>query len=52
MELNQTKKYFIMRKVVEMTLEKTVNIHHNKEITMMQMRETNYEKEVGEILRN
>ena len=41
-----------MRKAEEMTLEKTVNIYHNNEITMMQMRETNYEKEVGEISRN
>ena len=42
----------LLRKGVEMTLEKAINICRTEEITKMQMKEMNSEKEVGGISRN
>ena len=43
---------FLLRKVIEMILEKAINICRTEEITKMQMKEMNSEKEVGGISRN
>ena len=42
----------LLRKGVEMTLEKAINICRTEEITKMQMKEMNSEKEMGGISRN
>ena len=42
----------LLRKGVEMTLEKAINICQTEEITKMHMKEMNSEKEVGGISRN
>ena len=42
----------LLRKGVDMTLEKAINICRNEEIIKMQMKEMNNEKEVGDISRN
>ena len=42
----------LLRKQVEMTLEKAISICRTEEITKMQMREMNCEEEVGGISRN
>ena len=42
----------LLRKGVEMTLEKAINICHAEEITNMYMKEMNSEKEVHDITRN
>ena len=52
MELDQTKSDVLLRKGVEMTLEKAIKICQTEEITKMQMKEMNSEKEVGGISRN
>ena len=42
----------LLSKVVEITLEKAINICQTEEITKMQMKKMNSEKAVGGILRN
>ena len=42
----------LLRKLVEMTLEKAINICRIEEIAKMQMKEMNSKKEVGGISRN
>ena len=42
----------LLRKGVEMTLEEAINICLTEEITKMQMKKMNSEKEVGGISRN
>ena len=53
MESDQTKSDNVLcGKGVEMTLEKAINICRTEEITKMQMKEMNSEKEMGGISRN
>ena len=52
MESDQIKSDVLLRKGVEIKLEKVVNICRTEEITKIQMKEMSSKKKVGGILRN